>query len=145
MVSHAILWPTFALVLLSFGIWIKARVEGAMHLYSSQVTPDGIAEDDSPLHFSPPSSANLRGLFEMPVLYFGLVPLLLVTSRVTTLQVVLAWLFVAAHVLNSVSSNSPSKKHLESGIAVLASNMALAAMWVTFFVATLGHSVSAVR
>jgi hypothetical protein len=145
MVSHAILWPTFALVLLSFGIWIKTRVEGAMHLYSIQVTPDSIAEDDSPLHFSPPSSANLRSLFEMPVLYFGLVPLLLVTSSVTILQVVLAWFFVVMHVLNSIFSNSSSKKHLESGIAVIAYNMALAAMWVTFFVATLGNSVSTVR
>jgi hypothetical protein len=144
-VSHAILWPTFALVLLSFGIWIKSRVEGAMHLYRNQVTPDSISEDDSPLRFSPPSSANLRGLFEMPVLYFGLVPLLLVTSRVTTTQVFLAWLFVASHVSNSVFSNSSSKKHLESGIAVVASNIALAAMWITFFVAIEVNPVSLVR
>lgn len=143
--SHAILWPTFVLVLLSFGIWIKARVEGALHLYRNQVTPDSISEDDAPLRFSPPSSANLRGLFEMPVLYFGLVPLLLVTNRVTMIQLVLAWLFVAAHVLNSFFSNSYSKKHLESGIAVLASNIALAAMWVTFFVAIAVGSVSPVR
>lgn len=145
MVPHAILWPTFALVLLIFGVLIKARVEAAMHLYSRQVTPDSIAEEDSPLRFSPPSSANLRGLFEMPVLYFSLVPLLLVTSRVTMMQVVLAWLFVATHVLNSVFSNSYSKKHLESGIAVFASNVALAAMWITFFVAIVVDSVSPVR
>ena len=60
-------------------------------------------------------------------------------------QIVLAWLFVATHVLNSVFSNSHSKKHLESGIAVLASNIALAAMWVTFFVAIVAGSVSPVR
>jgi hypothetical protein len=143
--SHAILWPTFALVLLSFGIWVKARVEGAMHLYRSQVNPESIAEDDSPLRFSPQPLANLRTMFEMPVLYFGLVPLLLVTSRVTMAQVVLAWLFVATHVLNSIFANSHSKKHLESGVAVLASNIALAAMWVTFVVAIAVGSVSPVR
>ena len=143
--SHEILWPTFALVLLSFGIWIKSRVERSLHLYRSQVTPDSIAEDDSPLSFSPPSSANLRGLFEMPVLYFGLVPLLIVTNRVNMIQVVLAWLFVVAHVLNSFFANSSSKKHLESGIAVLGSNIVLAAMWVTFFVAVTVGSESPVR
>ena len=145
MVSHAILWPTFALVLLSFGIWIKSRVEGAMHLYRNQVTPDSISEDDSLLRFSPRSSADLRGLFEMPVLYFGLVPLLLVTSRVTTTQLALAWLFIASHLANSVFSNSSSKKHLESGIAVVASNIALAAMWITFFVAIVVNPVPLIR
>ncbi len=105
-----------------------------MHLYRSDVTPDSISEDDSVLSFSPQSSKNLRDLFEMPVLYFGLVPLLLVTNRVSTIQVVLAWSFVAARVLASVFTYSYSKKHLESGIAVLASNILLAAMWVTFFV-----------
>ena len=116
-----------------------------MHLYRSKVTPDSISEDDAPLSFSPQASANLRGLFEMPVLYFGLVPLLMVTYRVTMMQVVLAWLFVAAHVLNSFFSNSYSKKHLESGIVVLASNIVLAAMWVTFFVAIAVGSVSPMR
>lgn len=105
-----------------------------MHLYRSDVTPDSISEDDSVLSFSPRSSKNLRDLFEMPVLYFGLVPLLLVTNRVSTIQVVLAWSFVAARVLASVFTYSYSKKHFESGIAVLASNILLAAMWVTFFV-----------
>ena len=116
-----------------------------MHLYSKQVTPDTISEDDSPLVFSPPSSANLRSLFEMPVLYFGLVPLLLMTNKVNLLQVVLAWLFVVSHMLNGVFSNSSTKKYLESGIAVLASNIALAAMWGTFFVAMVVGSVSPVR
>ena len=115
-----------------------------MYLYRNQVTPDSISENDAPLSFSPPSSANLRGLFEMPVLYFGLIPLLLVTNRVTLIELVLAWLFVLAHVLNSFFTNSYSKRHLESGIAVVVANIALAAIWVTFFVAIAFNSVSPV-
>lgn len=145
MVSHAILWPTFVLILLIFCIWIKSRVEGTVHLYRNQVTPESIADDDSLLSFSPPSSKNLRGLFEMPVLYFSLIPLLLIENRVTVVQIILAWFFVVTHVLNSMFVNSGSKKHLESGIAVVVANIMLAAMWVTFFFATLAGSAPLVQ
>ena len=75
----------------------------------------------------------MRNLFEMPVLYFALVPLLIVTGLENDVQSILAWVFVglrAAHSFVHVGSNKVPHRF---GIYLL-SCIVLSAMWVGFAV-----------
>lgn len=63
-------------------------------------TPDKVAE-----HLSDEvnySANNLKNLFEVPVLFYGLCLYLFVTGNVDTAYVVAAWLFFLFRVLHSV-------------------------------------------
>ncbi len=83
---------------------------------------------------------NLRNLFEMPVLYFALVPLLLVTHQATTAQVALAWAYVALRAAHSFV-------HVTHGPVVrrffiyLLSCVTLSAMWIGFAVDIIGTDI----
>lgn len=76
--------------------------------------------------------------FELPVLYFALVPLALITRKADLLFVVLSWAFVLsriAHALIYVTVN-----HVPSRFAAfLAGVVVLAIMWIRLAVQVLGE------
>ena len=76
---------------------------------------------------------NLANLFEMPVLYFALVPLLIMTAQANHVQVALAWAFVFARVIHSFIHIGPKKVQWRF-FAYLVSVVFLTAMWVGFFI-----------
>jgi len=76
---------------------------------------------------------NLANLFEMPVLYFALVPLLILTAQANHMQVTLAWLFVLARIVHSFIHIGPKKVPWRF-FAYLVSTALLMAMWIGFFV-----------
>lgn len=76
---------------------------------------------------------NLANLFEMPVLYFALVPLLMITHHAGHVQVVLAWVFVVARAVHSFIQ-IVTRRVPQRFLAYLVSCIALVAMWIGFFV-----------
>ena len=133
MMTRAILWPSFALVALIFLVsmtLVQARL-GHMQRQRPRAA-DFVDSEASRAYFRPVErpAANLANLFEMPVLYFALVPLMLATGLATLAQVVLAWLYVAARAAHSIA-------HIAGGVRwrfalFLLSNALLAAMWIGF-------------
>ncbi|MGN6268614.1 MAG: MAPEG family protein [Sphingomonas sp.] len=146
MMPFGILWPTFALVALIFIVWIAMVVARFGHVRRNPPSAADFADGDSALRYFRPvemPANNLRNLFEMPVLYFALVPLLLMTHHGDHLQVVLAWIFVALRCLHSVihirrisSTGMPPRT-----IVYLLSCLVLFVMWIVFFVDML-HAAS---
>jgi hypothetical protein len=139
----AILWPTFALVLLIFIVWAVLFVQRFGHMRRNPPGADDLAGGAAALRtFAPVEMAanTLRNLFEMPVLYFALVPLLLVTRHADHLQVILAWTFVVLRAVHSVIHIGP-KRVPARFLVSLASCLVLAAMWIVFFVDML-HAAS---
>ncbi len=133
MMTRAILWPTFALVALAFLVsltLVRARI-GHMRRHRPRMADltDGEAMR---AYFRPVErpAANLANLFEMPVLYFALVPLLLATGLATLTQVVLAWLYVALRAGHSIA-HVTGRVRPRFGL-FLASQAMLAAMWIGF-------------
>jgi hypothetical protein len=76
---------------------------------------------------------NLRNLFEMPVLYFTLVPLLLITHHANHVQVLLAWAYVLLRIAHGLV-------HIGKGPVLVRFNVyalscaVLGAMWKGFAV-----------
>lgn len=133
---HPILWPTFAMVALIFAVWITLFVQRIGHIKRNPPGREDFATGAAAMRYFEPvemPANNLRNLFEMPVLFFALVPLLLVAGQAGTVQVALAWAYVALRALHSLI-------HIRRGavgrrfFVYLLSCATLSAMWIGFFV-----------
>jgi len=127
-----ILFPVFAQVALTFGLlaWTgRSRVAAVMRgevkvkdiALGQSAWPDRITQ----------LSRSYQNQFELPLLFYVLAALLLVTRHVDTLLLVLAWAFVAlryAHAYIHTTSNTLRTRFN----LFLAGFTVLAAMWIYF-------------
>ncbi len=131
-----ILWPTFVLVALIFVVLLTMFVQRGAHLRRNPPAPGTFDNGESALRYFQPvemAANNLRNLTEMPLLYFALVPLLLITHHAGHVQVVLAWVYVILRIIHSFIHIVP--KHVPSRAMVyLVSCAVLMAMWIGFAV-----------
>lgn len=92
MVLTAIVW--FVLYVKRIPAMKKARVP-----VQTYTTPEKVVEAlPEAVHYP---AYNLKNLFELPVLFYGLCLFLYVTGRVDTTYVIAAWLFFSFRVLHS--------------------------------------------
>jgi len=136
MILLNIIWPTFALVALIFAVWITMFVQRYRHIQRAPPGADDLATGAAATRYFEPvelSANNLRNLFEMPVLFFALVPLLLLTQKADLAQIVLAWLFVLCRVTHSLIHIGRKGVPQRARIYVV-STAILLAMWIGFFV-----------
>ncbi len=131
-----IFWPTFALVGLVFAVWMTLFVQRFALMKRNPPSATDFADGDAALRYFRPvemPANNLANLFELPVLYFALVPLLLITGSTNGFQVLLAWAFVLLRMGHSVIHIGPKKVQARF-IVYLLSTIVLFAMWIGFFV-----------
>ena len=136
MTDAAILSPTFALVALIFVVWFTLFVQRLVHIRRQPPRAEDFGTGAAAMAYFEPvemPANNLRNLFEMPVLFFALVPLLLVTGEAGPAQVVLAWAYVALRGVHSWIHIVP-KRIQPRFFAYLASCAVLSAMWIGFAV-----------
>lgn len=105
MPQHAIFGPFFATMILTSIVWIYLYIRRISFITRSQVSPKELAVPGKLAQISPPAvsnpSDNLKNLFEIPVLFYGLVLYLFVTQQVDAVYVSAAWIFVLFRVLHS--------------------------------------------
>jgi hypothetical protein len=132
--TPAILWPTVALAAFVFVVWGTLVVQRYGHIRRNPPSAADLANREAAMRYFRPvemSGNNLANLFEMPVLYFALVPLLVLTNHADGFQVVLAWLYVLFRGLHSFI-HIASRQVNPRFIVYLASCLALLAMWAGF-------------
>ncbi|MCP3731827.1 MAPEG family protein [Sphingomonas sp. MG17] len=132
----SILWPTFALVALIFIVFLTMFVTRAGHIKRNPPKAGEFDSGDAALRYFAPiemPANNYRNLFEMPVLYFALVPLLMITDQASDVQAMLAWLYVALRYLHSFVHIGPKKVPVRALLFAL-SAVVLMAMWIGFAV-----------
>jgi len=140
MMVKEILWPTLLLVALVYAVWIALTVQRGALIRRSPPRPEDFATGEAALRYFQPvemPANNLRNLFEMPVLYFALVPLLIATHHAGRVQLVLAWAYVLLRLWHSVE-HVVVKQVPRRFLAYLLSCGVLAAMWIVFAVDLLG-------
>lgn len=130
MTANAILLPVFGMVLLTFVVWL--------HMYVVRLTEarrNKIAIDDlTPFNRSLPralitSGDNLRNLFELPVLFYLAVVLLLILRRDDAIYVWLGWAFFALRCLHSFIHTTYNRISHRFAMYFL-SSLVLWAMWL---------------
>lgn len=132
----AILWPTVALAGLIFVVWSILLLKRFAHIAANRPTAADFANTEAVGRYFRPverPAQNLANLFEMPVLYFALVPLLILTGSVSAAQVVLAWIFVALRSAHTVIHIGPNTVRLRARVYI-ASSIVLFAMWMGFVI-----------
>ncbi len=137
-----ILWPTFALVVLIYLVWFVMHVQRFALIKRTPPTAQDFATMDAGKRYFAPvemPAANLINLFEMPVLFFALVPLLLITHHANHIQVILAWLYVLLRAGHSLVQIVVRRVPLRFMVYAL-SCAVLSAMWIGFAVDMAGAS-----
>lgn len=130
-----ILWPTFLLVALIWAVWFAMFLQRGRLMRAKPPTKEDFATGEAALRYFQPvemPANNLRNLFEMPVLYFALVPLMILGNGATPIQLGCAWAFVAlryAHSFQHLSGRGVTMRFVFYAL----SNVALFAMWLGFF------------
>lgn len=138
----SIIWPTLALVLLIFSVWSILLRQRFAHIVANRPTVATFANGRTVARYFEPverPAHNLANLFEMPILYFALVPLLLLTGHVSGLQVSLAWVFVAFRLAHSIVHIGPNAVRIRARVYIV-SNIVLFAMWIGFAMDIMMHA-----
>ncbi|NEU11630.1 MAPEG family protein [Methylobacterium sp. BTF04] len=132
MTVQAILAPVFAQVFLTFALlfWMGRLRFAEVGAGSVKVGDIALGQKTWPARSQQAANA-FSNQFELPVLFYALVPLALYTRKADLLFVVLAWIFVATRLLHAgiyVGSN-----HVPSRFrAYAAGALVLLLMWIVF-------------
>lgn len=135
MPAFPLLWPIIAMAALTFVVWFVLVVQRMAHLKANPPRREDLATGDSSRRYFEPVARpadNLANLFEMPVLFFVVAVLLIVTELANDVQVMLAWAYVAVRAVHSVFHLRGQVK--QRFFSYLLSMAVLLAMWVGFTV-----------
>lgn len=128
------LWPAIALVVWTYAVWFWMYVKRFALMRARPPSENDFATMEAARRYFAPvemPAANLINLFEMPVLFFALLPLLLFTGLGTPAQIWLAWVYVALRVAHSIAQIVIQHVPMRFAIYVLSSAVLLA-MWIGF-------------
>jgi hypothetical protein len=99
---NSILWPMLAQIGWTFVLYVWLTVARARAVARGEVKYAAFALGRN----EPPDVAritrNLANQFELPVIFYALVVLLVVIGRVSTVDVLAAWVFVAGRVIHTL-------------------------------------------
>jgi hypothetical protein len=101
----AIFAPFLTMMLLTLIVWFYMYARRIPLIRKSRIKPNELTAAEL-ARISPPAvsnpSDNLKNLFELPTLFYGLVLYLYVTHKVDEAYLIAAWVFAAFRVLHSV-------------------------------------------
>ena len=132
MTVQAILAPAFAQVFLTFALlfWMGRVRYDALRADTVRVSDIALGQRAWPDRAQQASNAYANQ-FELPILFYALVPLALYTRKADLLFVVMAWVFVATRVVHAglyVTTNPVPYRFR----AFVAGVLVLVAMWIVF-------------
>ena len=133
---RAILWPVFAQVVLTAAVWVALYVARLGELHRRRLDPQGLATSRlaAGVLENVAAADNFRNLFEVPVLFYAVVPLLVLANAATGTAVTLGWAFVALRTAHSVIHITYNRV-VHRFAAYAASTLCVFAMWALLGVA----------
>ena len=97
----SILWPMLAHMAWVFLLYAWLTVARLQAVQRREIDYSAFARHDEPHHIAR-ITYNLANQFELPVLFYAIVVLLIAVGRVTTIDVIAAWVFVAGRVIHTL-------------------------------------------
>ena len=106
MAAQALLQPVAALMLLTLLVWIYFYVRRLGYVAAHKIPADQFTSPEKlnaalPEPINRPSN-NLKNLFELPVLFYALCAMLVVSGTSSNTDLALAWAFVGLRALHSL-------------------------------------------
>ena len=133
--GEAIFLPAVAQVALTGVVMARMFVERIGEMRRRKIDPQGLSTSRAaagPL-CDVAAADNFRNLFEVPVLFFAICPVLYLADAVTTVQLELAWAFVAGRCLHSLIHVTYNRVMHRFAVYIL-SSLCVFAMWAIFSV-----------
>jgi hypothetical protein len=131
---QAVLLPLFVQVLLTFGLMLGMMYHRTTALQRGEARFEKIAMREPNWPYRAQLYANsFSNQFELPVLFYVLTILVLLTRKADLIFVVLAWIFVVMRILQAavhVTSNNVRQRGAFYGLGALV----LLIMWIIFIV-----------
>jgi hypothetical protein len=130
----SILWPMLAHIGWVFLLFTWLTVARLQAVRRREVEFSAFAHGDEP-HEIARITRNLANQFELPVIFYAVVVLLVATRNVTVIDIVAAWVFVAGRVIHTLvqtlTDNVPLRGQVFlinfAGVAVLVGHVVLLA------------------
>ncbi|GAB3318137.1 MAPEG family protein [Luteimonas notoginsengisoli] len=100
---RAIFLPAFAMVLLTFVVWLRMYIMRIAQMKRERIHPQSVATSaQSAARLTDSRAAdNFRNLFELPVLFYLALVIAAISGLASDVTLALAWLFVALRVVHS--------------------------------------------
>lgn len=132
MTIQAVLAPLFVLVLMTFGIGLWLGYRRRIDIRGRKVRLDEISlrEPNWPAP-TMQASYSFSNQFELPLLFYVLTILVLITRKADLLFVLLAWIFVVTRVFHAAVHLTSNNIRVRGGIYG-AGALILLIMWVVF-------------
>ncbi len=104
MPQETIFDPFFAMVFLTFCVWLYLYIRRISFTTRQKISPQALTPSEL-VKISPPAvsnpSDNFKNLFEIPILFYALLLYLFATQQVDAVYVGAAWIFVGFRALHS--------------------------------------------
>lgn len=127
--DRAFVLPVFAMVLLNLLVWLRLYQTRIGEMKRRRIHPQAVASSSQMATLEDTRAAdNFRNLFELPVLFYAAMGLIIVSRTESTLLLALAWLFVALRFLHSYIHCTYNRVKDRFSV-YLFSGLALWAMW----------------
>jgi hypothetical protein len=122
--------PAFAMVALTFVVWLRMYFMRIGQMKRERIHPQAVATSAQAASKLTDSRAadNFRNLFELPVLFYAALFVAALTGLVTPVSLGLAWAFVALRILHS-AIHCGYNKVMHRFYAYLAGGTVLFALW----------------
>lgn len=101
---YLIFFPLFAMVLLTFLVWIRMYLVRVAEIKAKRINPQKLSDSrgiGSQLE-DVTASDNFRNLFELPVLFYTLCLAIFYTGLLSPALLLLCWVFVISRYLHSL-------------------------------------------
>ena len=131
----SILWPMLAYIGWVFLLYVWLTIVRTLAVRSGRVGYAAFAHGEEPPEIDR-ITRNLSNQFELPVIFYAVVVLLIATGRVTAIDVAAAWVFVAGRVIHTLvqtlTDNVPLRGQVFlinfAGVMVLVGHVVLLAL-----------------
>lgn len=131
-IVHWLLLPAFIHVVLIYVVAVRMGAAKRRAVREQGIKIADIALDNSPWPADVRKvNNNYNNQFELPVLFYAILPLLILLVKADWLQVTLAWVFVLSRILHSII-HTGSNMVLQRGSAFLIGFAAVGLMWLWF-------------
>lgn len=134
MSSSELLWPLLGLVIVTFCVWLRLFTTRIQYMQRNRIDPEAIphrAQSTPALAEIAAPSDNMMNLFELPVLFYALIAVLLTQGEIHQGWLYAAWSFVLLRAVHSLI-HCTYNRVMHRFIAYLLSSLVLWGMWVAF-------------
>lgn len=130
MLREAALYPAFAMVGLTFAVWLRMYAIRLAEMRRAGIHPQAVASSRQAMErlADTRASDNFRNLFELPVLFYLALVVATLLGLATDGFLALAWVFVGLRVVHS-AIHCTYNKVMHRFFAYVAGSLVLAAMW----------------